>query len=96
MLQVYHRLKGAQLSSKAANQLISQPATRSDVDELLIELKKVLATKEDLRNEINRLIAEQKKTRQAIMINILIIAVLFILNNPASLDFVSNLLGIFQ
>jgi hypothetical protein len=96
MLLVYKRLKDMQLSKKAANQVIEQPATKTNLDELLAELKKILATKEDLRKEINRLIAEQRKTRQVIILNLLVIVFLIILNNPPSLDFISTLTGIFK
>ncbi|MBF0464254.1 MAG: hypothetical protein HQK88_05250 [Nitrospirae bacterium] len=94
MLEVFERLKAAELSKKAANEIVEKPATRSDVDEILIELKKVLATKADLKAEVDRLIAQLKKTRLVIMINFILIALLIIANNSGVLNHITSLLGI--
>ncbi|QWR77483.1 hypothetical protein [Candidatus Magnetomonas plexicatena] len=94
MIEVFKRLKAAELSKEAANEIVEKPETISDADEILSELKKVLATKADLRAAVDRLIAEQKKTRFVIMVNFILIALLILANNTVVLNNIAGLLGI--
>ncbi|MBF0518585.1 MAG: hypothetical protein HQK92_02550 [Nitrospirae bacterium] len=94
MMEVFERLKSAELNNKAANEIVEKPATRSDVDEILNELKKVLATKADLKAEVDRLVAQLKKTRFAMMVYSILIALLIVATNTGVSDHIAALLSI--